>query len=71
MDWWNPIDWGRDVTERTLEDIFWHVIMPVVLVLLAVATLIFSPMRLRWKVFFILVFLLGAAYLWGMIPWVS
>jgi hypothetical protein len=68
---WNPFDWGKDWAEQALQDIFLHFILPIILVLLAVATLIFAPMRLRWKLLFIIIFLGAAAYLWGLIPWVS
>ena len=71
MAWWNPFDWARQATENALQDIFLHMILPVILVLFAIATLIFAPMRLRWKFLLVVIFLVAAAWLWGLIPWVS
>jgi len=63
---WNPLDWGKDWAEQALQEIFLHFILPIILVLLAIATLIFAPMRLRWKLLLAILFAVAAAYLWGL-----
>jgi hypothetical protein len=59
--------------ESSLKDMFIHYILPIIFFLFALATLIFAPMRWRWKILLAIIFAVAGAVLlgWINIPGVS
>jgi len=68
---WFPNLNPTNFVQSVLNAFLWHIVVPIVLVFLAIGTLIFAPMKLRWKLLLIIIFLAAAAYLWGLIPGVG
>lgn len=65
MDWWNPFDWFQEKAVDAMQDIFMHMILPLILFVMAFLTLVFGRLPAMLRIVLAIAFAAAGAYLMG------
>ena len=65
MAWWNPISWFEDKATDVMQDMFVHMILPLILFGMAFLTLVFGRLPAVLRIVLAIAFAAAGAYLMG------
>ncbi len=66
---WNPLSWFEHSAQATLQDMFIHLVLPIVLFILAFVVLVFGRLPIIARIILAAIMAVVGLFLGGWLPW--